>query len=129
MECGELLLGREGKKFCSKKCSNKHHNRTRGMSNDLVFVNRILRGNHRIIFELSRGEQKLIAQETLSAKGFDFERFTGQINIPNIQGNIRLVYDCGYVILPGKIVHLFSSDALRSKNMVGKSLHRPHPLR
>lgn len=114
VECGELLLGREGKKFCSKNCSNKHHNRIRGMSNQLLVTNKILRKNHKILLELCRSGQHLVKLETLAAMGFDFERFTGQLKLPNMNGNgdVRLVYDCGYIMLPGRFVSLLSSEVL-----------------
>ena len=101
LECGDTIVGREDKKFCSDGCRNAYNNKiNKDSTNYMRNVNNKLRKNHRILSSLNTavdGKGKTTKSKLMS-KGFDFEFFT---NIYKTQtGNIYyFVYNQGYRIL------------------------------
>lgn len=77
LDCGEVLMGRSDKKFCSDYCRasyyNKHHSETK---KNIVRINRILKKNHKILTELNPTGKSTMHRDILLAKGFDFNYFT-----------------------------------------------------
>ena len=60
-ECGEKIIGREDKKFCSDYCRNAFNNRLNKDSKNLIRnINNRLRKNYRILesFSLQDGKTK-----------------------------------------------------------------------
>jgi predicted nucleic acid-binding Zn ribbon protein len=99
LECGEKIVGREDKKFCSDGCRNTYNNKiNKDSSNFMRNVNNKLRKNYRILTALnSNGKTKTTRSKMLN-KGFDFEYFTNILETKT--GNTyRFVYDQGYMIL------------------------------
>ncbi len=77
LECGEKIIGRSDKKFCSDQCRVAYNNRLN--SNETNFmrnVNNVLRKNRRILIELNTTGKSRVSRERLSEKGFDFNYFT-----------------------------------------------------
>ena len=57
LECGEKIVGRVDKKFCSDYCRNAHHNNLNKDRKNLVRnVNNLLRKNYRILEEFNPNE-------------------------------------------------------------------------
>lgn len=105
-ECGEKIVGRIDKKFCSDYCRNAFNNSLNKDSRNLMRnVNNKLRKNYRILEELNPHEKTKSTRTRLLAKGFNFEYFT---NIYTTRtGNIYyFVYDQGYLPLEGEFYAL-----------------------
>jgi len=76
-ECGNLIVGRVDKRFCSDQCRNAFNNR---LNSDVTCyirnTNHALRKNRRILIELNPMGKSRTSREKLLAKGFDFSHFT-----------------------------------------------------
>lgn len=99
-ECGEKIIGRVDKKFCSDYCRNSHNNKLNKDSNNHIRnVNNRLRKNYRILdsYTLTNGKTKTTKLKLLD-KGFDFDYIT---NLYTTQkGTVYyFVYDLGYLPL------------------------------
>jgi hypothetical protein len=76
-ECGEPIIGRSDKKFCSAQCRTSFHNRLNSDTvNYMRKVNRILRKNRSILCAMNPNGKTKIAKKRLVSKGFDFHFFT-----------------------------------------------------
>lgn len=76
-ECGEKIVGRIDKKFCSDQCRNSFNNKLNSDSSSYIKnVNNILRKNRRILATLNpNGKSKTIKKRLLN-KGFNFQYYT-----------------------------------------------------
>lgn len=73
LECGEKIIGRADKKFCSDQCRISYNNKLN--SNDTNYVrnvNNALRKNRRILTELNTTGKTRVSREKMLEKGFDF---------------------------------------------------------
>ena len=76
-ECGEKIVGRIDKKFCSDLCRNSFNNRLNSDSTNYVRnLNNILRKNRRILQELVPEETAKASKHKLIEKGFSFKYYT-----------------------------------------------------
>jgi len=98
-ECGDKIVGRTDKKFCSDYCRNAYNNKMNKDSTNLVRnVNNLLRKNYRILQELNPTDKTKTIKSKLLAKGFNFEYFTNIYTTKT--GTIYyFVYDQGYLPL------------------------------
>lgn len=77
LECGDKLVGRSDKKFCSDQCRNGHNNRNNSDATNLVRnINNTLRKNRRILSGLNPGEKTKVTRGKLQQQGFNFNYFT-----------------------------------------------------
>jgi predicted nucleic acid-binding Zn ribbon protein len=77
LECGDKIIGREDKKFCSDGCRNAYNNKINKDSNNFMRnINNKLRKNYRILCELNTEGKSKTNRTKLVSKGFDFEYFT-----------------------------------------------------
>jgi len=98
-ECGEKIIGRTDKKFCSDYCRNVHHNNANKDSSKLIRnTNNLLRKNYRILEELNPNGKTSVSRTKLQAKGFNFEFFTS-IYMTKTGNQYFFVYDLGYLKL------------------------------
>lgn len=98
-ECGEKIVGRTDKKFCSDYCRNAYHNRmNKDASNLIRNTNNSLRKNYRILQELNPGDKTSVSKSKLLSKGFSFEFFTS-IYTTKTGKQYFFVYDMGYLPL------------------------------
>jgi len=98
-ECGEKIVGRTDKKFCSDYCRNAYNNKMNKDSTNLVRnVNNLLRKNYRILLELNPTDKTKTTKAKLLAKGFNFEYFTS-IYTTKTGTVYYFVYDQGYLPL------------------------------
>ncbi|WP_269226812.1 hypothetical protein [Flavobacterium eburneipallidum] len=99
LECGDKIVGREDKKFCSDGCRNAYNNKiNKDSTNFMRNVNNKLRKNYRILSELNVDGKGKTTKSKLLSKGFDFEFFTNILQTKT--GNTYyFVYDQGYRIL------------------------------
>ena len=96
LECGEKIVGREDKKFCSDGCRNAYNNKMNKDSNNYMRnVNNKLRKNYRILSDANPDGKSKITKTKLLSKGFDFEYFTNMLTT-NTGNTYHFVYDQGY---------------------------------
>lgn len=77
IECGDTIVGRSDKKFCSDLCRNSFNNKQNSDETNLVRnINGILRKNRRILQELNSNEKTKIHKNKLLDKAFNFNYFT-----------------------------------------------------
>jgi predicted nucleic acid-binding Zn ribbon protein len=99
LECGEKIVGREDKKFCSDGCRNSYNNKiNKDSTNFMRNVNNKLRKNYRILSVLNVDGKSKTTRAKLLSKGFDFEFFTNILHTKT--GNTyHFLYDQGYLAL------------------------------
>ncbi len=101
LECGEKIVGRTDKKFCSDYCRNAYNNNLNKDNKNLVRnVNNQLRKNYRILEELNPDGKVRISKSKLVAKGFNFDYLTS-IYTTKTGNTYYFVYDQGYLPLEG----------------------------
>ncbi|HMI06188.1 MAG TPA: hypothetical protein VK528_01480 [Flavobacterium sp.] len=110
LECGEKIVGREDKKFCSDGCRNAYNNKINKDSNNFMRnVNNKLRKNYRILSELNADGKSKTTKNKLHSKGFDFDFFTNILQTKT--GNTYyFVYDQGYLLLENDFYMLVKKD-------------------
>lgn len=99
LECGEKIIGREDKKFCSDGCRNAYNNKiNKDSTNFMRNINNKLRKNYRILSVLNVEGKSKTTRAKLLSKGFDFEFFTNILHTKT--GNTyHFLYDQGYLAL------------------------------
>jgi predicted nucleic acid-binding Zn ribbon protein len=99
LECGEKIVGREDKKFCSDGCRNAYNNKmNKDSTNFMRNVNNKLRKNYRILSTLNVEGKSKTTRAKLLSKGFDFDFFTNILQTKT--GNTYyFLYDQGYLSL------------------------------
>jgi predicted nucleic acid-binding Zn ribbon protein len=99
LECGDKIVGREDKKFCSDSCRNAYNNKiNKDSTNYMRNVNNKLRKNYRILSELNTDGKSKTTKAKLLSKGFEFEFFTNILNT-NTGNTYYFVYNQGYRFL------------------------------
>jgi hypothetical protein len=111
LECGEKILGREDKKFCSDGCRNSYNNKMNKDSNNLMRnINNKLRKNYRILTGLNPEGKAKATKSKLLAKGFDFEYFTS-IYTTKTGNTYYFLYDHGYMAIENDNYVLVKKDS------------------
>ncbi len=110
LECGERIVGREDKKFCSDSCRNAYNNKMNKDSNNLMRnINNKLRKNYRILSELNVEGKVKVSRSKLLSKGFDFDFFTNILTTKT--GNVYyFLYDQGYMLLENEMYVIVKKD-------------------
>jgi predicted nucleic acid-binding Zn ribbon protein len=110
LECGDKIIGREDKKFCSDGCRNAYNNKiNKDSTNFMRNINNKLRKNYRIICELNIEGKSKTTRTKLSSKGFDFDYFTNILQTKT--GNTYyFLYDQGYMALENDYYMLVKKD-------------------
>ena len=90
LECGEKIMGRIDKKFCSDACRNAYNNKqNKDQTNLMRNINNKLRKNFKILSEQNFVENKAkTTRNKLSVAGFDFEYFT---NIKTYKTELNII--------------------------------------
>ena len=106
-ECGDEIIGRADKKFCSDQCRNTYNNRLNSdASNTVRNINNILRKNRRILQELNRQSGKtMVNKDTLLTNGFNFTYHTHIYKTKKGDSYI-FCYEQGYLYLKDKELYL-----------------------
>jgi len=110
LECGDKIVGREDKKFCSDGCRNAFNNKiNKDTTNYMRNTNNKLRKNYRILSELNGEGKTKTTKIKLLSKGFDFDFVTNLMHTKN--GNTYyFVYDQGYMVLDNDFYVLVKKD-------------------
>ena len=99
LECGEPILGRSDKKFCSDLCRNAYNNKVNSDSNNFVRnTNNALRRNRKILEDLCKDDKSKTVRNTLVDRGFDFNLFTSSRTTQK-GATYYFVYEFGYLEL------------------------------
>ena len=106
-ECGDKIIGRSDKKFCSDQCSNTYNNKLNSdASNTVRNINNILRKNRRILQSLTKQSGKtMVSKDVLLSKGFNFTYHT-HTYITKKGVNYQFCYEHGYLFLKDKNLYL-----------------------
>lgn len=100
-ECGERVIGRADKKFCSDACRNAFNNAlNKDIKNLVRNINNRLRKNYRILETLNTKDKTKVKKTTLQKHGFNFSFFTSQY-VTKTGTVYYYVYDQGYLPLEG----------------------------
>jgi predicted nucleic acid-binding Zn ribbon protein len=110
LECGEKIVGREDKKFCSDGCRNAYNNKiNKDSTNYMRNINNKLRKNYRILSDLNAEGKSKTTKTKLLSRGFDFDFFTNILNTGT--GNTYyFVYDQGYRFLDNDFYMLVKKE-------------------
>lgn len=115
-ECGDKILGRADKKFCSDQCRNTYNNRLNSdESNTVRNINNILRRNRRVLKELNKQSGKtMVDKELLLTNGFNFTYHTHTYTTK--RGDVYFFcYEQGYLYLKDKDLFLLVSQKDQDK--------------
>lgn len=110
LECSDIIVGREDKKFCNDGCRNVYNNKINKDSTNLMRnINNKLRKNYRILSELNTEGKTKTSRTKLLEKGFDFKFFTSIYTTKN--GNTyHFLYNQGYLTLENDWFMLVKKD-------------------
>ncbi len=98
-ECGDKIIGRADKKFCSDACRNAHNNALNKDSKNLIRnINNRLRKNYRILESINTSGKTKTTKERLIRMGFSFDYFTSTY-ITKAGTVYYYLYDQGYLAL------------------------------
>lgn len=100
LECGNELMGRIDKKFCSDGCRNAYHNKVNPATKNLIRnINNRLRKNYKVLdsFALKDGKTRTTKTRLLD-KNFDFD-FITNLYTTKKGTTYYFVYDLGYLPL------------------------------
>jgi len=111
LECGDKIIGRIDKKFCSDGCRNSYNNRINKDSKNLIRnTNNRLRKNYRILEKLNPNQKTTASRGKLIEAGFDFNYFTSIYTTKS--GKVYyFVYDQGYLPLDGDYYALVKRES------------------
>lgn len=99
LECGETVIGRSDRKFCSDHCRNAYNNELNRSSRNLMRnTHNRLGKNRRILEQLNSKEITKVKRSTLLKSGFLFDYITG-LHTTKKGDTYYYVYDQGYLPL------------------------------
>ena len=110
LECGDKVIGRVDKKFCSDYCRNAYNNKVNKASKNLIRnTNNRLRKNYKILSELNTSGKTKVTRRKLFDRGFDF-KFITSLYITKTGNTYFYVYDQGYLVLENELYLLVKQD-------------------
>jgi predicted RNA-binding Zn-ribbon protein involved in translation (DUF1610 family) len=102
INCGRVLIGRAGKKFCCPQCRSDNYNKEyekRRYSAYMRTVSNILLRNRKILAEiLPTGESAKTSKNKLTRMGFNFKYHTN-VHSTGLGRTVIYCYDYGYILL------------------------------
>ncbi len=110
-ECGDKIIGRSDKKFCSDACRNTFNNNLNKDTTNLIRnTNNQLRKNYRILQQLNPTDKTKTVKSKLLNKGFDFNIFTS-IYTTKKGTTYYFVYNQGYLPLENEYYALVKRNS------------------
>lgn len=105
-ECGDPIIGRRDKIFCSDQCRTTHYNKQNTDQNKFMRnINNILRKNRRILEKLNPNGKTTVTKTDLIDEGFKFSYFTNEYKTKS--GKVyRFCYEQGYLQLDNNLFAL-----------------------
>lgn len=108
--CGDKLIGRVDRKFCSDHCRNSHNNSLKRSNINLVRnINNQLRKNYRILETINADDKTKTTKNRLLQMGFSFDYFTS-IYTTKTGSTYFYLYDQGYLALDNDFYLLVKRD-------------------
>jgi uncharacterized Zn finger protein (UPF0148 family) len=105
-ECGEPLIGRTDKKFCSDLCRNAHNNIQQSHTNKkLSTTNSILKKNRQILERLIEQRAWKVSKDKLLQQGFSFYYVTS-LHYDLEKSFCFYCYEYGYYAMEGNCYKL-----------------------
>lgn len=99
LECGEPLMGRSDKKFCSDQCRTSFNNRANKKKLQIIrTINAALKKNRDILSDINHSGKTTVPAGRLTARGFDF-RYITSIYTTQAGKTYYFCYDQGYLPL------------------------------
>lgn len=97
--CGELLVGRPEKRFCSSKCKSAHQYEVRKQNESFFFkIDRQLKTNRKILKKYNQSGFTTLRKSVLIEEGFNPKFFTHYWK--NSKGEVYFFcYDYGFLLL------------------------------
>ena len=106
LECGDKVIGRPDKKFCTDQCRSQYNNRlNKDKTNYMRRVNNILRRNRRIMMDLNPNGKAKVRRDELLLRGFIFEYHTHTYTTKAGKTYV-FCYEHGYLPLPDELFAL-----------------------
>lgn len=97
--CGDKLIGRLDKKYCSDHCRSVYNNRLNSDQTKFVRnINNMLRRNRRILKQLNPKGKSTVHRDDLLKSGFNFSYFTN-VYVTKAGKTYCFCYDQGYLSL------------------------------
>ena len=110
LECGEKIVGREDKKFCSDGCRNTYNNKiNKDSTNFMRNINNKLRKNYRILSEINTEGKSKTTRAKILSKGLDYELFTNILETKTAY-TYFFVYDQGHRTLEDDFYKLVKKE-------------------
>ena len=96
LTCGEPLVGRSDKKFCTDQCRFSYNNKVKRKNEKLILdINKILRRNRAILKQFNPEGKTTVRSSVLLKVGFDFRYFTHAYKTRN-NIDYHFCYEYGY---------------------------------
>jgi len=116
LACGEPLVGRSDKKFCSPQCKTYYHNQSPNRSEKIRRnLNSILNRNQSILKKYNPLGKTTVRTEVLKNEGFNFKFFT-HIYKTKAGFTYYFCYDFGYMpVEDDKILIINWQDYMKDK--------------
>ncbi len=112
LDCGDKLLGRSDKKFCSDHCRNNYNNRINKDVNSFVRnVHTLLRKNRKVLSDLYASGKRKIHIDALIVSGFNFN-FITQVNESGDGSVCKYCFEFGYRELGDDYIELIENKSL-----------------
>jgi DNA-directed RNA polymerase subunit M/transcription elongation factor TFIIS len=119
-ECGDILIGRMDKKFCSDLCRNAFNNKVNSNTNVYVRnVNSILKKNRKILEEFVPEQTAKASKSKLQQRGFNFAYYTNIYTTKKGQ-TYFFCYEYGYLPLENEYYFLVKQIDKRKNNPIVK---------
>lgn len=100
LNCGERVIGRSDKKFCSDSCRSAFHYTLHQDDNPTIrLINSRLRQNYRILSAINPESHSITTRRKLMLRGFSFDFYT-HIHRGRNGMTYFCLYDQGYAALP-----------------------------
>ncbi|MDN4166672.1 hypothetical protein QWY31_14270 [Cytophagales bacterium LB-30] len=120
-ECGEKLVGRADKRFCSDQCRSLFNNKSRKKHElTILSINKILRKNRKILHDLNPIGLTTLRREVLVLQGFNFSFYTHQFRTN--QGSVYyFCYEYGYLLMPDEKISIVTWQDYMNRSIKGIS--------
>jgi predicted nucleic acid-binding Zn ribbon protein len=106
IKCGAQVIGRSDKKFCSDECKTTfNNNKYRERYKMVISINKILRKNYSILYDLYIHNKLKIKENDLLRLGFDYNYYTSIYLEENNSKHLWYeCYDISYLIIEKKVL-------------------------
>lgn len=115
--CGDKIIGRKDKKFCSDQCRNVYNNEKSSTSENYNYVrkvNRALKQNRNILAQLNPEGKRKVHRNMLIERNFNFDYVT-RVYTTQKGSTYMFCYDYGYLPLENDFYLLIKWEEKKEK--------------